>query len=480
MHEIQNLIGGESVPAIKGKWLESWNPAIGAVHARLPDSGPEDLDKAVAAAQAAQPGWAAWSPEARAELLNRIADRLEASLETLARAESDDNGKPLSLARSVDIPRAIQNFRFFAAGLLHVASEAHIRPGFTNYTLRPPLGVGACVSPWNLPLYLLSWKLAPALAAGNSVIAKPSEITPLTAYELGKICSEAGLPPGVLNLLHGTGAGIGDAISRHQGIKAISFTGSTVTGARIASLAAPRFAKLSLEMGGKNAAIIFADCDYELMLDTVVRSGFSNQGQICLCTSRLLVEKSLYERFRHDLVQRVKALRVGDPLDPASDQGAVVSAAHQQKILSYLELAPREGGRVLCGGEALRLEGRCADGWFIAPTVLENLGPECRCNREEIFGPVVTLQPFADDDEALYLANAGDYGLAASLWTNSLSRTQRFARSLEAGIIWVNCWMARDLRTPFGGVRDSGVGREGGWDAFRFWSESKNICIADS
>ena len=477
---LQNLIGDAFKPAASGRWLKNLNPATGSEICLLPDSGPEDLNAAVVAASAAQAGWAAWAPEDRSALLNTIADGLEAQLDELARAESEDTGKPLSLSRSVDIPRAVQNFRFFAAGLLHVASEAHARPGFLNVTLRPPLGVGACISPWNLPLYLLSWKLAPALATGNTVIAKPSEVTPLTATLLAEICLKAGLPPGVLNLLHGTGAGVGDAISGHQGIQAISFTGSTATGSRIATLAAPRFAKLSLEMGGKNAAVIFADCDYERMLETVLRSSFANQGQICLCTSRLLIESSIYERFRDDLVKRASALRVSDPLDPNTEQGAVVSAAHQQKILSYVALARAEGGRILCGGEAVKLDGRCAEGWFVAPTVIEGLGPSCRCNREEIFGPVVSLQPFSSDDEALELANASNYGLAASLWTQNLSRTQRFGNTLEAGIIWVNCWMARDLRTPFGGLRDSGLGREGGWDAFRFWTESKNICISDS
>jgi aminomuconate-semialdehyde/2-hydroxymuconate-6-semialdehyde dehydrogenase len=479
MHKLLNLIGGEFLPPRGDRWLESPNPATGKVQARVPASDAGDVEGAVAAARVAAVDWAAWAPEARSGLLHRIADRLEARSDELALAESEDNGKPLKLALNVDIPRAIQNFRFFASGLMHFASEAHSRPGFLNYTLREPLGVGACISPWNLPLYLLSWKIAPALATGNCVVAKPSEITPLSAWLLSQICLEAGLPAGVLNMVHGTGPEVGAALSRHPDIAAISFTGSTRTGAEIATIAAPRFKKLSLEMGGKNAAIIFADCDYELMLETVLRSGFSNQGQICLCTSRLLIEHSIYERFREDLVTRVKALKVGDPLHPETDQGAVVSKAHQEKILSYFEVARREGGKILCGGEPVQLEGRCADGSFVAPTVIEGLGPDSRCNLEEIFGPVVTLQPFSSEEEALSLANAGDYGLAASLWTRDLGRTQSFARQLQAGLIWVNCWMARDLRTPFGGMRQSGVGREGGWEAFRFWTETKNICLAD-
>lgn len=475
-----NLIGERQLPAQGGGWLTSYNPATGAPLLELPDSQAADVSAAVAAATAAQPGWARWQPEARSALLNRIAEALEARLEELALAESEDTGKPLSLARSVDIPRAIQNFRFFASGLLHFASESHGRPGFLNVTLRAPVGVGGCISPWNLPLYLLSWKLAPALAAGNSVVAKPSEITPLTASLLGEICLEAGLPPGVLNLIHGTGAGAGAALCAQDGIAAISFTGSTLTGAAIAASAAPRFKKLGLEMGGKNAAVIFADCDYDTMLETVLRSGFSNQGQICLCTSRLLVEAPLYERLRADLVERVAALRVGDPLLEPTQQGAVVSAAHQQKILGFFERVPAEGGRILCGGRALQPSGRCAEGWFVAPTVIEGLGPQCRTNQEEIFGPVVTLQPFSSRDEALRLANATRYGLAASVWTSHLPTAQQLAQELTAGIVWINCWMARDLRTPFGGMRDSGLGREGGWDAFRFWTEPRNVCLAEA
>lgn len=479
MRRLQNLIGGRWQPAASGGWIDSFNPATGAVLLQIPDSDAHDVAAATEAAQAAAGAWVAMAPEERSALLGRIADGLEARLEELALAESEDTGKPLALARSVDIPRAIQNFRFFASGLLHFASESHARPGFLNLTLRSPLGLGACISPWNLPLYLLSWKVAPALATGNCVIAKPSEITPLTAGLLGAVCLEAGLPPGVLNLLHGTGPRVGAPLSSQREIAAISFTGSTRTGAAIASAAATRFKKLALEMGGKNAAVIFADCDYEAMLDTVMRSGFSNQGQICLCTSRLLVESTIYERFRADLVARVKALRVGDPLEPDTQQGAVSSAAHQQKILSFFELAPAEGGRILCGGEPVKLPGRCAEGWFVAPTVIEGLGPNCRTNQEEIFGPVVTLQPFETAEEALALANATDYGLAASVWTSRLPIAQKMAHQLAAGIVWINCWMARDLRTPFGGMRDSGVGREGGWEAFRFWTEPKNVCFAD-
>jgi len=479
MTQILNLIGGELRPAQQGAWLKSINPATAQVHAELPDSDAADLEQAVQAAQQAAPAWQALSPEARADWLFRLADAIDERAEALALAESHDNGKPLHLAQSLDIPRAAQNFRFFASGLLHLASESHQRPGFLNVTLRQPLGVGGCISPWNLPLYLLSWKIAPALAAGNTVVAKPSEVTPLTAFGLSQICQELGLPAGVLNLVHGTGPRVGAALSTHPAVKALSFTGSTATGALIASAAAPSFKKLSLEMGGKNAALIFADCDYPRMLDTVLRSGFANQGQICLCTSRLLIERPIYERLRADLLARVRSLRVGDPLLPDTDQGAVVSAAHQSKILACLALARQEGGQILCGGEALQVPGRCQQGFFVAPTLIEGLGPETRTNREEIFGPVVTLQPFDSEAEALALANATDYGLACSVWTQNLPRAQRLAQQLEAGLLWFNCWMARDLRTPFGGVKQSGLGREGGWEAFRFWSEAKNICWAE-
>lgn len=444
----------------------------------MPASDGDDLERAVAAAQKAFPAWSSLDPEQRADYLFRLAEGLEARLDDFARAESEDSGKPLSLARTVDIPRAVQNFRFFASGLLHFASESHHRPGFVNYTLRQPLGVGACISPWNLPLYLLSWKIAPALAMGNTVIAKPSEITPLTAYLLSELALEVGLPAGVLNLVHGTGPDFGVPLVAHPEVKAVSFTGSTRTGGQIATAVAPQFKKLSLEMGGKNAALIFADCDFERMLETVMRSAFANQGQICLCTSRLLVERPIYERFREALVARAKDLAVGDPFAVDSDLGAVVSQGHQEKILSYFRLALEEGGHIHCGGHVVRPEGRCAEGFFVAPTVIDGLSGLCRTNQEEIFGPVVTLLPFEDEAEALALANATRYGLAASVWTQDLSRAQRLGQALQAGIVWVNCWMARDLRTPFGGQGHSGLGREGGWEAFRFWSEPKNVCIA--
>jgi aminomuconate-semialdehyde/2-hydroxymuconate-6-semialdehyde dehydrogenase len=399
-------------------------------------------------------------------------------LDALAEAESIDNGKPINLALNVDIPRAVSNFKFYATAAMHTATEAHETVGQAiNYTLRQPLGVVGCISPWNLPLYLFTWKIAPALAAGCCVVAKPSEITPMTAYLLSKLCIEAGLPAGVLNIVHGLGVKAGAAIVAHKDVKAISFTGGTKTGQDIARTAAPMFKKLSLELGGKNPNIIFADCNYEEMLKTTVLSSFSNQGQICLCGSRIFVEKPLFERFKTDFIERVSALNIGDPLISETNVGAVVSKPHMEKILSYIDLAQKENGKILCGGKAFKVEGRCLNGWFVEPTVIEGLCFDCRTNQEEIFGPVVTITPFDTEDEVLSYANSVEYGLSATVWTENLSRAHRIAEQLESGIIWVNSWLLRDLRTPFGGVKQSGVGREGGFEALRFFTEEKNVCI---
>jgi aminomuconate-semialdehyde/2-hydroxymuconate-6-semialdehyde dehydrogenase len=476
---LANLIDGRLLYPSGARWIDVVEHATGKVFARCPDSDATDVDAAVAAATRAAPGWATTTSEARALLLNRLADLVERDLEDLARLESRDSGKPVTLARSLDIPRAIANLRFFAAAITQWASEAHASDEHAlNYTLRQPLGAVACISPWNLPLYLFTWKIAPALAAGNSIVAKPSEVTPCTAARLGELAIEAGFPPGVLNIVLGTGPGVGQPLVEHAGIKAISFTGSTRTGAAIAAAAAPKFKKLSLEMGGKNPAIVFADAQLsDANLDTIVRSGFANQGEICLCGSRLLVQRSIYENFKQRYLERVRALRVGDPDDAGSDLGALVSQAHFEKVTGCIERARVEGGRVLCGGDALRIAGRCADGWFVAPTVIEGLANDSATNQEEIFGPVVTLIPFEDEADALALANGTGYGLAASLWTSDLSRAHRFGAGLEFGIVWINCWLQRDLRTPFGGVKNSGVGREGGVDALRFFTEAKNICL---
>jgi aminomuconate-semialdehyde/2-hydroxymuconate-6-semialdehyde dehydrogenase len=478
--ELCNLIDGHMRPAVSGRTLDVHEPATGRVFAHCPDSAVDDVDLAVAAARRAMRGWAAMPAEARARLLGDLADRIEDEIDALAALESKDSGKPVALARRVDIPRAVANLRFFAAAITQWPSETHaMGDQALNYTLRQPLGAVACISPWNLPLYLFTWKIAPALAAGNTVVAKPSEVTPCTAARLGELAIAAGFPPGVLNNVQGTGPGVGQALVDHPGIKAISFTGSTRTGAAIAASAAPRFLKVSLELGGKNPAIVFADFDdSDANLDTLVRSGFANQGEICLCGSRLLVQRSIHDRFKARYLERVRALRVGDPSAASSDLGALVSQAHFDKVMACIERARAEGARVLCGGAAVNPGGRCENGWFIAPTVIEGLANDCATNQEEIFGPVVALIPFDDEDEAIALANATDYGLAASLWTTDLARAHRAAARLEFGIVWINCWLLRDLRTPFGGVKNSGLGREGGVEALRFFSEPKNVCIA--
>jgi len=432
----------------------------------------------VHAAQKAFPAWSVTSLENRFQVLNRIATLIDENMDALALAETNDNGKPLWLSKQVDIPRASANFRFFATGLMHFAGESHsMEDKSINYTLRQPIGVVGCISPWNLPLYLFTWKIAPALAAGNCVIAKPSEVTPVTAFLLGKICKEAGLPDGVLNIVHGTGNHCGEAIVKHPSIKAISFTGSTRAGAHIASVAAPMFKKLSLELGGKNPNIIFADCDWDKMMKTTIRSSFSNQGQICLCGSRILIEASIYEKFKTEFVEKTKQLSIGDPLIDQHKQGAIVSKMHFDKVMNCIKLAKEEGGNILCGGNSITPTGRCSGGYFIEPTIVENLGPTCKTNTDEIFGPVVTLQPFHSTEEAIELANATEYGLAATIWTQDISKANLLATKVESGIVWVNCWLHRDLRTPFGGVKNSGVGREGGWEALRFFTEAKNVCI---
>lgn len=477
-YHLENFIGGNLIGPLSGNFLDNVNPATGKVYGQIPDSHKKDIDAAVAAARKAFPAWSTSPVEERFKVLNRIAELIDQNLDELALAETNDNGKPLWLSKQVDIPRASANFRFFATGIMHFATESHnMEDKAVNYTLRQPIGIVGCISPWNLPLYLFTWKIAPALAAGNCVIAKPSEVTPVTAFLLSKICKEAGLPDGVLNIVHGTGPGAGEAIVSHPEVKAISFTGSTRAGERIASIAAPKFKKLSLELGGKNPAIIFADCNWDKMMKDTIRSSFSNQGEICLCGSRILVEESIYEKFKTEFIEKTKALTVGDPLEPASKQGAIVSKVHFDKILRCIDTAKHEGGKILCGGHPLKLNGRCAEGFFIEPTVIEGLGPNCQTNQEEIFGPVVTLQSFKSEEEAVHLANATQYGLAATIWTQDISKANRMAAKVESGIIWVNCWLLRDLRTPFGGFKNSGVGREGGWEALRFFTEAKNVCI---
>jgi aminomuconate-semialdehyde/2-hydroxymuconate-6-semialdehyde dehydrogenase len=478
MQKLENYINGELVSPVSNEYLENFNPATGEVYSLIPDSDERDVERAVRAGQKAFPEWSEKTPEERHDILIRVSKLIERDLDELAEAESIDNGKPKSLARMVDIPRAVSNFKFYATAAMHFASEAHQMNGQAiNYTLRQPLGVVGCISPWNLPLYLFTWKIAPALAAGNCVVAKPTEITPMTSYLLSKLCIEAGLPEGVLNIVHGLGTKAGAAIVQNDSVQAISFTGGTKTGEWIAREAAPKFKKLSLELGGKNPNIIFADCNYEEMLETTIRSSFANQGQICLCGSRIFVERPLYENFCSDFAGRVRKLKIGDPLDSSTNVGAVVSNDHMNKILSYIELAREEGGQILTGGNQFKPEGRCRNGYFVEPTIIENLPYDCRTNQEEIFGPVVSVQPFDTEEEVLKYANSTRYGLSATVWTENINRAHRVAEKLESGIVWVNTWLLRDLRTPFGGVKDSGMGREGGFEALRFFTEEKNVCV---
>ncbi|HIA07059.1 MAG TPA: aldehyde dehydrogenase [Flavobacteriales bacterium] len=478
MEIIKNYIDGTLVEPKSGAYLDNFNPATGQVYSQIPDSAEEDVNDAVKAAKLAYPSWSKTAKETRSEILAKIAMLIEKNLDRLALAESMDNGKPVSLAKQVDIPRAATNFNFFATAILHYASESHaMENGVINYTLREPIGVAGCISPWNLPLYLFTWKIAPALAAGNTVVAKPSEVTPMTAFLLSELCIEAGLPAGVLNIVHGLGNKVGAAITTHPDIPMISFTGGTATGAQIAKEAAPMFKKLSLELGGKNPNIIFADCDFEKMLQVTLKSSFSNQGEICLCGSRIFIEKPLYEKFKTAFVEATEKLKVGNPQSGDSDLGAIVSEEHMDKILSYIELAKEEGGSILAGGNRVSLSGEQEKGWYLEPTIIEGLGHECRTNQEEIFGPVVTLIPFDSEEEVIEMANSTKYGLSSTIWTKDLNTAHRVAENLHVGIAWINCWLLRDLRTPFGGTKSSGVGREGGFEALHFFTEPKNVCI---
>ena len=463
---------------MSGQYFDNINPAEGKAYSLVPDSDSRDVQLAVEAAKKAFQSWSTMPVNKRADLLIKIADLIDRDLHKLALAESTDQGKPVKLATVVDIPRASANLRFYATSSLHFSSEAHLTGHEAiNYTQYEPIGVAGCISPWNLPLYLFTWKIAPALAAGCTVVAKPSELTPMTAYLFSKLCIEAGLPDGVLNIIHGYGPKAGQAIIEHPEIVAISFTGGTVTGKKIAATAAPMFKKLSLELGGKNPNIIFADCDFENAVSTSIHSSFSNQGEICLCGSRIFVERPLYQKFIDEFVKRTKELTVGDPQDEKTKVGPLNSEAHMKKVLSYIDLAKQEGGKILAGGNQIKLNGRCANGYFVEPTVIVGLDEKCRTNQEEIFGPVVTIMPFDQEEEVIRYANSTAYGLSATIWTENLKRAHRVSAQVKSGIIWVNCWLFRDLRTPFGGMKQSGVGREGGFEALKFFTEEKNVCI---
>jgi aminomuconate-semialdehyde/2-hydroxymuconate-6-semialdehyde dehydrogenase len=479
MQKIQNYIGGVFVDAISGGWINNVDPSRGQVYSQIPDSDEKDVELAVERAQQAFVQWGKSTKQYRSDILMRIASLIERDLDMLAMAESVDNGKPLWLAKEVDIPRASSNFKFFATGILHFDSQIHTMEGQAiNYTLRHPLGVVGCISPWNLPLYLFTWKIAPALAAGNCVVAKPSEVTPMTAFMLARICEEAGLPPGVLNIVHGYGHKVGQAITAHKYIPAVSFTGGTVTGAAIAATAAPMFKKLSLELGGKNPNIVFDDANIDLAVKTSIRSSFLNQGQICLCGSRIFVQSSVYEEFKHKLLAEIEKINIGNPRNDANYLGAVVSQPHMEKILSKIEKAKELGGKVLCGGERFfPQEDEFKQGFYIKPTLIEGLDHLCEINQEEIFGPVATITPFNTEEEVILMANSTRYGLAASIWTENLHRAHRVSAAIKSGFVWVNTWNLRDLRTPFGGMKESGVGREGGFKSFDFFTEPQNVCV---
>jgi len=478
MQKIRNYIDGELIEPVGRQYLDNYNPATGKVYSLIPDSDEKDVQLAVDAAERAFPQWSAAKKEDRSRVMMKIAELIDKNFEKLVQAESTDHGKPVWFARMIDIPRASSNMQFYATGILHFASEAHaMEDTAINYTLREPVGIAGCISPWNFPLYLFTWKIAPALAAGCTVVAKPSEVTPMTAYLFSELCIEAGLPKGVLNIVHGLGSKAGAAIVSHPKISAVSFTGGTKTGKEIAKVAAPMFKKLSLELGGKNPNIIFKDCNFDNAVKTSLLSSFSNQGEICLCGSRIFIEKPLYEKFKTEFVARTKALKVGNPADDSNKLGAIVSKQHFEKILSYIELAKKEGGKILCGGNAVQPGGEFNGGWYIEPTIIEGLPYDCRTNQEEIFGPVVTLAPFETEEEVLKYANSTVYGLSATLWTEDLTRAHRMAKKIHSGIVWINCWLVRDLRTPFGGVKGSGVGREGGFEALRFFTEPKNVCV---
>jgi aminomuconate-semialdehyde/2-hydroxymuconate-6-semialdehyde dehydrogenase len=481
MRTIQQFIDGRHVDAVSGKWFEKTDPATTQVVARVPDGDSRDVDLAVSAAARAFPRWSRTPVAERSRLLLAIADRIESRLEELALAECVDGGKPIRRARTAEIPRAAANFRFFAAASQTFHSEAYRTDREAlNYTLRQPRGVAGLLSPWNLPLYLFTWKVAPALATGNTVVAKPSELTPTTAHMLTEICQEVGLPAGVFNVVQGYGNKVGAALVAHPAVPTISFTGGTATGAEIAKAAAPLFKKLTLELGGKNPTIIFADAEPQEALQASLRAAFENQGEICLCGSRIFVEEALYPSFVEEFTQAARRLKVGDPLDPTVDQGALISHRHRDRVLSYIRLASAEGGHVLCGGGSPAPETlgeRCRGGAFVEPTVIVDLDVCSRVNQEEIFGPVVTIIPFDTEETVVRDANSAPFGLSASLWTRDLARAHRVAERLECGTVWVNCWLLRDLRTPFGGVKQSGIGREGGDEALRFFTEPKTVCI---
>ena len=476
---VQNFIGGEFVDAVDHSTLDNIAPSTGQLIGTIPRSKQSDVYRAVAAARVAQHEWAELTLDDRADWLDAIADALESRNEELAQRESLDTGKPLSLAQRVDAIRSVENFRFFADFAREQEDLVFEMDDATNIVHRRPVGIVGLITPWNLPLYLLSWKVAPALLMGNVIVAKPSELTPLTAHLLAEVCQEIGLPEGVLNIVNGYGPEVGQEILEHEGIKAISFTGGTATGRHVAATAAPMFKKLSLELGGKNATIILDDAEMNQAVQGAIRAGFTNSGQVCLCGSRILVHESIADEFTQHLVAQVSAMQCGDPNNPETQVGALISIPHVEKVESYINLAIQEGGTVLTGGtrEMTGPPGPTPQGAFLRPTLISGLSHLSRTAREEIFGPVVTIHRFSSDDEAIEMANATDYGLAGSIWTGDTERGHSIAQKIDTGIVWINTWLHRDLRTPFGGVKHSGVGREGGRWSLGFFSEPLNVCI---
>lgn len=473
--EIRNFIDGKLTPPASGEYFDNIEPATGKVYSKIPESNDADLDQAVKAAQKAFPAWRDTPVNERAACLEKLADLIDASKEAFIAAESRDNGKPVGLTSTVDIPRGTFNFRAFAKSMREFSDRDFKKENTESYILRSPIGVVATISPWNLPLLLFTWKIAPALVTGNCVIAKPSEVTPMTAYMLSELVNEAGFPPGVLNILHGHGAQIGAAMTSHPDIAAVSFTGGTQTGMAIYKAAANQLKKVSLELGGKNPTIVFDDADFDKTVEGAKAAAFTNQGQICLCGSRLFVHESIYERFKEALVQKTSEIKIGNPANTDTQHGAMVSEDHMKKVLSYIDLAKEEGGKILIGGKRCIMDGECKDGFFIEPTIIEGLPYTCRTNQEEIFGPVVSIIPFKDEAEVIEMANSTQYGLAASVWTQDQEKAARVAAKLESGVVWINSWNLRDLDTPFGGMKKSGLGREGTWDALHFFTQQKTV-----
>jgi aminomuconate-semialdehyde/2-hydroxymuconate-6-semialdehyde dehydrogenase len=473
--KLQNYISGLFIEPDSKEWMDDYSPATGEIIGQVPKSQKSDVDRAVKAAKDALPYWSSLTNIQRADWLDKIADNLETKYEDIAHLESKDTGKPISLAREVDAYRSVKNFRFFGEMIRNLEEESFEMEDANNRVIYKPVGVGALITPWNLPLYLLSWKVAPAIGMGNTVICKPSELTPLTADLLMKSIDEIGLPKGVINLIHGDGMGAGAPLVSHEDVDLVSFTGGTSTGANVAQSAAVSFKKLSLELGGKNASIIFDDCDLEKTVPGVVRSGFLNQGQVCLCGSRILVQENVYDKFVDRFVNEVENMKIGDPSNEDTKLGALISPEHLSKVEEYIQIAKDEGGTILTGGYPC-LPKEFENGNWIAPTVIADLDVSSRCSIEEIFGPVVTIHKFVNEEEAIKIANNTRYGLAGSIWTTDLEKGNRVAESIHTGMIWINTWLHRDLRVPFGGVKDSGVGREGGRWSLGFFSETMNIC----